>query len=395
LLFSGGFLAFGFTAFFEPIVSEFGWSYTQVSLATSLRGVEVVLFAPLIGLLIDRNGPRRLMFWGIFISGLGLLLMGRTTSLAIFYGSFVLITIGMSGTSYTVMATSVANWFRRKIGITSGIMFSGFACGGLVVPLIVRLIDVYGWRLTTVILCLVYLIICLPLTMIIRHKPEQYGYLPDGDQRDEVMVSEDHSKKVNSEINVTAKQALKSRAFWHISVGMALNFITISSVITHIMPYLSSIGIARADSSLLAMGVPLISIVGRIGSGWFSDRFNKVKIAAILMVSLGIGVLLFSYAQVVGMWFLILFALFYGIGWGSLGTIRIALLVDYFGRAAFGTIIGFSVGLTALCVIIGPIIAGWVFDIYGSYQPAWLSFTGLSIAAAMVMATTPRRISHL
>jgi sugar phosphate permease len=390
MLFSSGFIALGFTAFFEPVVNEFGWSYAQVSLATSLRGVEIVLVAPLIGLLIDRNGPRRLMFWGIIIIGLGYLSMSRSTSLGMFYGSFMLVAIGMSGISYPVVSTAVANWFRKKVGIASGITFSGLACGGLLVPLLVILIDAYGWRFTTVILCLIFWVIGIPLTMIIKNKPEQYGYSLDGDQSIDVAVSQEPSKKVNSKSKVTAKQALKSHAFWHISASLTLNFISIYAVITHIMPYLSSIGITRSDSSLVAMSVPLISIVGRVGSGWLSDRFNNVKIAAILMVSLGIGVLLFGYAQIFSTWFLILFAVLFGIGWGGTNTIQATLLLEYFGRTAFGIIIGFSVGLTALGVVIGPLVAGWIFDTYSSYQPAWLLFTGLSIAAAIIMATTPR-----
>jgi MFS family permease len=385
----------GFTAFFEPVVNEFGWSYAQVSLAYSLRGAEVGLLAPLIGLLIDRHGPRRLMFWGIIFIGLGLILMSRTNSLGMFYGAFVLIAIGMSGINYTVVATAVVNWFRRKIGIAMGIMASGFACGGLLVPLLVRLIDIYDWRFTSIILCLVIWVICIPLTMIVRGKPEQYGYLPDGEPSVDVTASEGNSKVVDREINVTAKQAIKSRAFWHIAASLALNSLVISAIITHIMPYLSSIGIARSDSGLVAMAIPLISIPGRIGSGWLGDRFNIVKIAAILMVLLGIGVLLFSYTHIIGIWVLILFALFYGIGMGGLGTIRAALLSMYFGRAAFGTIVGFSVGLTALCVVLGPLIAGWVFDIYNNYQPAWLLFTVLIVAAVIIMATTPRKISNL
>jgi MFS family permease len=393
LLFSGGFLALGFTAFFEPIVNEFGWSYAEVALAASFRSVEAAILAPLVGLLIDRHGPRRLMFWGIIIIGFGYLLMSRTTSLWMFYGSFILLALGVAGIGYTVMASAVANWFRKKVGLAAGITFSGFSCGGLLLPWVVGLIDVYGWRLTTVIFCLVFWVIGIPLTMIIRHKPEQYGYLPDGEQNVATTVSENDSKKANSETKMSAKQVLKSRAFWHISVGMALNFIAISAIITHIMPYLSSIGMARSNSSIVAMGVPLVSIVGRIGTGWLSDRFNKVKIAIILMISLGIGVLLFGYALEISMWFLILFAVLYGLGWGSLGTIRVALLLQYFGRGSFGTIVGFSAGLTALGVVIGPPIAGWIFDTFGSYQPAWLLFTFLIVTAVITMASIPRKTS--
>jgi MFS family permease len=116
-LLTGGFVVLGFTAFFEPIANEFGWSYTQISLAASLRGLEMGILAPLIGMFVDRWGPRRLLIGGAIITSLGLILLSRTASLAMFYGSFLLLAVGMSICSSTVLMTAVANWFRRKIGL--------------------------------------------------------------------------------------------------------------------------------------------------------------------------------------------------------------------------------------------------------------------------------------
>ena len=96
-LYGGGIVFFGFTAFFDPIREEFGWSYTQISLAASLRGLEAGVFAPLIGFLVDRFGPRKLMLWGTIIVGFGLILLSLTQSLAIFYASVMLIGFGAGG----------------------------------------------------------------------------------------------------------------------------------------------------------------------------------------------------------------------------------------------------------------------------------------------------------
>ena len=100
---------YGFTAIFEPIVNEFGWSYAQISLAASLRGLEIGLFAPFFGMLVDRWGPRRLLFGGGIITTLGLVLLSRVTSLGMFYGAFILVALGLSATSSTVLVTAVAN----------------------------------------------------------------------------------------------------------------------------------------------------------------------------------------------------------------------------------------------------------------------------------------------
>ncbi len=107
-LFVGGITFFGFTAFFEPIRHEFNWSYTQVSLATSLRGLEMGLFAPIVGFLVDRFGSRRLMVGGIVIIGTGLILLSFTKSLLMFYSSILFISFGAGGCASVVTMTAVA-----------------------------------------------------------------------------------------------------------------------------------------------------------------------------------------------------------------------------------------------------------------------------------------------
>jgi len=388
-LLQSGFIVLGFTAFFEPIANEFGWSYTQVSFAFSLRGMEAGILAPLLGLVVDRWGPRRLMFGGIAILGIGLILLSYTASLGMFYGAFALVAIGMSGSSPTVAMTAVANWFRRKLGIAAGIMASGFALGGLLIPIVVKLIDIFDWRSTILILGLMILLIGLPLSLLARHKPEQYGYLPDGEQSNTVAPHEELVPPHTIEVDVGARQALKSRAFWHISLAMTFLHIAVSAVTVHVMPYLSSVGIARSTSSLVVMATPLISIMGRLGAGWLGDAFGKKRVASGCLAITSLGLMFFSYASNEVMWLLVPFIMLFGIGWGGTATIRVALLMEYFGRRRFGTILGFMMAMVALGNILGPLFAGWVFDNRGSYNAAWLALSCLIFAALIIMATIP------
>ena len=385
----GGVFILGFTAFFEPIVDEFGWSYTQVSLAASLRGANVGLLAPLMGFLVDRWGPRRLLLGGTILLGLSMFLLSNIHSLVMFYGIFIIVAIGTSGLSPTVMVTAVSNWFRKKAGLATGIMACGFALGSLLVPMIVRFIDLYSWRTTAYILCFGVLIIGIPLSLLVRHKPEQYGYRPDGEQ---ASAAESDSTTVEiavTEVNLGTKEALKSRAFWHIGIAMTLLFLAISSVIVHVMPYLSSVGVARSSSSLVAMAIPLVSIAGRLSAGWFGDRYRRTRVAAVYIIMVGLGLLLFSFASINRMWLMIPFIMLFGTGWGSNLPIRAALLREYFGRSKLGTIFGFMMGLSAMGAVIGPIFTGWVFDRWESYFAAWLVCAGLAFTAAIILITTP------
>ncbi|MEE8413425.1 MAG: MFS transporter, partial [Dehalococcoidales bacterium] len=181
ILYTGGIVHFGFTAVFKPIADEFGWSYAQISLASSLRGLEMGLLAPLMGYLVDRWGPRKLIFAGSIIICLGFILLSNVSSLLMYYGAFALIAIGMSTCTGTVLMTAVNNWFRLRAGLATGIVASGFGLGGLLVPLVTKLIDVFQWRRTMVIVGLGMLGTVLPLSFVVRHKPEHYGYLPDGE----------------------------------------------------------------------------------------------------------------------------------------------------------------------------------------------------------------------
>ncbi len=386
-LYVGGVIFYGFTAIFEPIANELGWSYTQISFAASMRGLEVGLLAPLIGILADRWGPRRLIFGGAVITALGLILLSRVTSLGMFYGAFFLVALGMSACAMTVLMTAVANWFRRNVGIASGIAVSGFGFGGLLIPVIVALIDKYDWRMTVTILGLGMLVIVLPLALLVRHKPEQYGYLPDGEVKGTVIFDNGSATLPAIEVDVRAKQALKTSAFWHIVLAYTYHIMVVGAVVTHVMPYLSSISVARSTSTLVATAIPLMSIGGRLSLGWLGDKFDRRWIAAGAFAMVGLGVLCFGYASVAGTWLLVPFLIFFSSGYGGLSALRPSLVMEYFGRKNFGTVFGLIVGISMLGNIAGPPLAGWVFDNWGSYQGIWLVFAGLALVAVISLLT--------
>ena len=367
--FVGGVISFGFTAFVEPLRAEFAWSYTQISLASSLRGLEMGLIAPLVGFLVHRFSSRKLAAWGTSTIGVGLIFLSFTQSLAMFYGAILLLALGASGCTAVVLISAVANWFNKNIGKALGIMASGFGAGGLLVPLIVRLIDLYQWRTALIILGLWILIIGVPLALVIRDTPELYGYLPDGELQEKSNL---HGKVQPQEIEIGLKEALKNRSFMYLNFEEAIRMMCLSAVILHVMPYLGSLGIPRATAGLVAAALPLLSIVGRIGYGWIGDLFNKRSVMAIAICSMSVGMLLFCYVQTG--WVMILFLFLFSPGWGGTMILRGAILREYFGRRHFSKMLGINVGFAAFGAIIGPTMAGWVFDTFGSYYYIWIFF---------------------
>jgi MFS family permease len=388
-LYTGGIVISSFTALFEPIASRFGWSYTQISLAATLQSLMIGLASPLMGLLVDRWGPRKLILGGVIISFLGFILLSRITSLAMFYVAFSLISIGYTTCSGLVMVTAVANWFRRNIAMASGIAATGFAMGGLLVPLVTILVDTFGWQKAMVSIGLGMLLIPLPLSLLVRHRPEEYGYLPDGDDSSTTVVSKSLPSVKNTGVDITVKQALKSRAFWHMAVGLMFQFVTLNAVIVHIMPYLSSIGIARSTSSLAVSAITVTSVCGRLSFGVLGDRVDKRRITAVSFALTTLSLFFFGYVGSGGLWLLVPFLVFFGIGSGGQFTMMAPLLAEYCGRKRFGTIYGFLSALMWLGGTIGPPLAGWVFDKWSSYQGIWFALIGLGVVAVVIMASTP------
>lgn len=389
-LYTGGVIFFGFTAIFEPLANEFGWSYAQISLATSLRGFEMGLLAPLVGLVVDRWRPRRLIFGGAIFIGIGLMLLSRINSLGMFYGAFILIAIGMSAVSSTVLLTVVVNWFREKVAIATGIVVSGYAVGGILVPIVTVLVDKYEWRTAMIILGLSTLVIVLPLSLLIRHKPEQYGYLPDGNVSSPVVVDESLISGRSTKVDILTREAGTRRVFWHIALASMCHMLVTSAVVTHVMPYLTSVGISRSVSSLAAGALALASIGGRLGFGWLGDKLDNRGVTAAGFALMALGLLSFGWLITGWTWLLLPFIVLFSTGWGGSVTMRASLLREYFGRSRFSKIYGFVTGVAMLGAIVGAPLAGWVFDKWGTYQWIWFVFAGLAVIALVLVATIPR-----
>jgi sugar phosphate permease len=372
-LYRSGALSYGFTAFFEPIVEEFGWSYTQVSIAFSLRGLEMGILAPTMGFLVDRFGSRKLTFSGVLILGLGFILLGLSNSLGMFYGAFILLVLGGSGCAATVLMTAVAHWFRRNVGKALGLVGCGFGAGGILIPLIVWLIDLYQWRTTLIILGFGMWAMGIPLSFIIRDRPEQYGYLPDG----EIPPGPSSSHRDRDRKEGSFKEVLKSGNLWKLSVAEVIRHMIAMAITTHVMPYLSSIGMSRTASAFVATSIPLFSIIGRFGFGWLSDIFDKRNVLVVLYCLYGVGTLSFSYIYM--KWLIFPFLILFSLSYGGTSSVRGAIVMEYFGRATFGRVLGIMMGVSSLGTIIGPAVAGWTFDNTGRYHPVWLWFAGTTV----------------
>lgn len=383
-----GTVFYSFTAFVEPFALEFGWSYTQISFAFSLRGLEMGIFAPLIGVFIDRFGSRAAMMAGVIIVGFGMILLSMTQSLMTFYAAFLLLGLGAGGCTSVVVMTAVAHWFNKKASFALGLAAAGFGSGGLLVPVIVWMIEAFQWRATLLILGIAAWVIGIPLSMVVRGKPEEYGYLPDGEMPingDIHLLGEQgeiqsHQQPAPSPTDISLRDAVRDGNFWYFNVAEAIRMMIVVSIIMHIMPYLDSLNVPRGIAGMTAGGMAVFSVAGRIGFGYLGDAFDKRHIMVVAYSLMTLGLLVFA-VFIRGTWSLLFFLLLFAPGFGGGMTMRASLVREYFGTIAYGKILGLSMGIGSTAAIIGPTLAGWIFDTMGTYQPLWVGYIGLILVA--------------
>ncbi len=231
---SGGFYLYGFSAFFMPLINDFGWSRAATSGAFSLSRIEGGLLGPLGGFLVDKFGPRKMMLIGMTMIGAGFILLSRIDSLVAFYLVFTLcIAVGVTLGIHQAVIVAVTNWFIKKRGMALGFASTGMGIGGALVPVLAWLIVQYGWRDTAVITGLTFWFVGIPIALMMRHRPEQYGYLPDGETPEEhvtegnpestkaerlLSTNSEKRRASNRDISFTVHQALRTKAFWLVAV---------------------------------------------------------------------------------------------------------------------------------------------------------------------------------
>jgi len=406
-MFAGGTFMYGFTVFFNPIRNTFGWSAAVTSVAFTLQRFEGGVLEAIAGFLVDKVGPRKLMVGGWSVVGLGFLLVSRINSLWAFYGSFLVIATGMSFSVFIVIFTAIANWFDKKRSRAMALVVTGVGISGTLVPLLALAVGELGWRETLIIVGIAAWVIGIPLSSLIRHKPGQYGYLPDGDSPEIVNESESmtnlHSTSDVAEPGLgplapyyTVKAALKTRTFWLLSTAFFFQFIGASAVMIHIVPYLESVNVPTTIAAMAVTGMTVFSLIGRLGFGFIGDFANKRYLIAIGISLQIVGVFILSFVHMDRIWLIIPFLLTYAPGFGATMPLRPALQADYFGIGRFGAIMGAMTLVGMVGGLASPVIAGWIFDITGSYLLAWQLFALVSVPAIplMLLAKPPRAQKH-
>ena len=230
-LLNGALLFHSFTAYFVFLQADFGWSRTALAGAFSLTRVESGVLGPFEGWLVDRLGPRAVMRTGVLLFGSGFIALSMVHSPLTFYLAFSVVALGSALAGFLPASTAVTNWFARRRAMAMGIMMAGMGVGGLLVPLITLSLSSYGWRATAFGSGLLIITVGLPAVQLMRHHPEHYGMVPDGEEPEPANgLSPIATGTVHQLDGLTARQALRTRGFWFLSIGHAIALLVVGAL---------------------------------------------------------------------------------------------------------------------------------------------------------------------
>ncbi len=388
LVITQGLMSHAFGAYVVLLRAEFGWSATLVSAAVVFTRLEDGILGPVQGWLIDRYGPRAIMRIGLVMYAIGFMLFSQLDSPLTYFLTFALLSTGANLGGFIALQVAVVNWFDRRRATAIALLSVGLSLAGLSSSIVILALDHFGWRAVAFGSGVLVLVIGLPLAHVVRHRPEEVGAVPDG-----VLSPEAAARAAASPapvvVDFTPREAMRTRAFWFLSLGHATGVLVVGAATVHLVPHLKNLGYSLGESSFIVALIPLSMLGGRVIAVAVGDWGDKRVVAAVSMVGHVVAPLLLAFAQHIVM--VLAFAVILGVSWATRGPVVQAMRADYFGRASFGTIMGFSSLVIMAGSIAGPIIPAQLVDRTGGYEAG---FTTIAIIAALgciffMLATRP------
>jgi MFS family permease len=372
----GVFVTYG--VFFNYLLAEFNWSRAVISGASSAAFFLSGVFAMAVGRLSDRFGPRILMSVASVSFGLGFMLMSQVTELwqlYFFYG--VLFGIGLSSID-VIALTTTARWFVQSRGLMTGIVKVGTGAGQFSIPFLASiLIGLYGWRQTYLIIGSAALVVLFVIAQFIQPRDDNGRCLAFVDSKDQSEIPTRESQGLNT------AEALKTVQLWILCGANLLLVFSLLTVLVHIVPHAIDLGLSGPAAAGVLSTIGAVSMAGRFASGMAIDRIGSKAIMVICFFIL-IGALL--WLQIAdSQWMLYLFGAVYGLAHGGFFTAISPIVAEIFGIASHGAIFGIVVFSGTTGGSIGPIIAGQIFDVRGSYSMVFTMITLMGLVSFGLM----------
>ena len=390
-MFGNGAISSGFPIFFEPIRRDLGISYASMSLVFSLARAEGGMGGPIVGWMVDRFGSRPMILFGGLIAGVGLILLSRADT----YWQLVVIFVGIvstgktAGLGQTLMAT-VNQWFIRRKALAMSSLMTAFAGGGaIVVPLLHLGISNLGWRDTLLFVGIFVCVLTIPVSLVLRSRPEDMGLRPDGDPVPAAVAGESestNSRRADPQ-DFTVREALGTVAFWTMLLGVVARVSATNAIIIHIFPLLEDEGLTSSEvsvyvSAMFFLAIPLRFAMG-VAGGLLSPR--KILFGGLNLGAVGLLALLLLDGHPGAIIFVLTMAVVEGVS-----AVNWIMLGDYFGRSRFASLMGLMSVFHNVGLFVSPIFSGRVKDLTGTYDIVLMTFIPLYVASAVIFGLARR-----
>lgn len=380
-----------FTVFFLPLKRDLLLSSAAVSLVYGASRLEGGIEGPLVGYLIDRFGPGKMIFAGATLAGIGFLLLSRVnTFLTLFIVYVLVISLGASAGFFSPVSAAINNWFIRRRSTAFAIITAAGSFGGVIMaPVLSYFILSYSWRDAAIVAGVIILTV-LPLVSVMRRSPEEYGLLPDGGPLDNNVNGETSSHKYRTtQADYSVKAALKTITYWILTMCISLRILVTVALSAHLIPVLVWKGMDEATAAYLVSLGLFATMLSMLVVGWIGDRWNKSLLCSLSMLATVVCmlVLLSSHSEAA----LYLFPIGLAI---SMGTVPLnwSLIGDIFGRRSYATLRGIMGVVYGTATFISPIYAGWMFDRTGDYTIVLVSFA-IALVLGSILFEVLRRLT--
>jgi MFS family permease len=378
-----------FSLLFPPIIDEFGWERGVTAGAFSFGFLVSGALSPLIGRMMDRFGPRAVMELGVALMAGGLLLAPLTTEPWHLYLTIgVLVGGGSVCLGYSGQSLYLPNWFVRRRGLAMGIAFAGVGIGSIILlPWVQSMIEQTGWRSACTAMGILLLVVLAPINLLLRKRPQDIGLEPDGDASasGSIRPVSNIVDPAWTSIDWTLARALRTPRFWWLALGYFCGLYGWYAVQVHQTKYLLDIGFSPAIAAWALGVVSLLGIPGQILLGHLSDRVGREWIWTASCLGFAIcfaALIALAWAPNLSLLYLMVTA--QGVLGYGVTSIMGAVVLEIFEGKQYGSIFG-SLMLAALAGgAAGPLVTGFLHDIYGNYTLAF----AIGIAVSALSATT-------
>ena len=369
--FSGG------SIIFKAIEDEFNWSRAVVSGVASFGRFGGALLGPIEGYLTDRFGPWKMILIGFSVASVGLFWLSTINTILFYYLSYLLVSVGVSIGGFVPSMSSVNVWMPHKRATAMSWVIGGSSFGGFFLPLMVLSIDKNGWRLTMVLLAIIFLFTGPLLAYIVRKRPD-INFL------EKIKKTK---KNFISNTDMPPKEALRTQAFWILAFSHLFANVSVGAISAHLFLYLTDDNGVGLDIITAGTILPIMSVLqftGHISGGILGDIFNKKIILPIFFILQAIAIVILAYASNYSI--VILFSIIWGIGFGMRTPTFHAMRGDFFGGKYYGTILGINAFPMGIAMMISPVIVGYIYDKYDTYYYSFIVMAALCIISCILIS---------